>query len=260
MREGAGYNEYTNTQGISVRMNPCQEGLVKLTKMNALSNYSSTDPDFPSNTNNFVFPVIIAKFTSTVTIEPGGRVSAPFRSTFRTYVEGILKLPTAIITTRVNYDPAWEQACKAFTYDIISYPTVVAGHSFKKLARSFYKVANKIDPRLGMVVKGGAMAVDVIKKVKKAKIKKGGFQSAMNVLSDIRANYNNLGINRSNKVKPDLLTTKNMPSRNGKKKNKKKNTVEQSRKKLVEAMPKYKKKGQDLTFTWDPVLQHFVSE
>jgi len=234
MREAMGYSEYTNAQGVSVRLNPCQKSVITFTDLNQFSNLSSAGAA-DINTGGSVYPIICAKFTSSVVLSPGDSFTAPFRSKFRAYFEGVLQLPTPIITTRVPFEPSYEMACKVFSYDTINYPTTTAGHTFRKVTQSFVKLAYLIDPRFGAMVRQGRRNVLRGKKIynnarkfvskkpkqRKQQVKKivkgirrmprlRGYRRSLNTIQNAErrqrmANSNNLNLDRANELEPDLV-------------------------------------------------------
>lgn len=234
MREASCYNEYTNAQGCSVRFNPCQKSIITFTEMNQFSNLSAGGAADIS-AGQSTFPIIVTRFTSSVIVDPGTNFTAPFRSKFRAYFEGVLQLPTPLITTRVPFEPTFEMACKAYVYDVVNYPTTAAGHTFNKVTRQFYRLAASIDPRFGKAVKQGMVIYKTANRLVKAKPKKRKqmvkkatkmvFRKVERKVAGKRKQYvrklnkqllagantqvNNAGINVSNHLKPDLTAASN---------------------------------------------------
>jgi len=205
MREGSGYNEYTNAQGASARINSCQDLTYSLNKFTDISNWQNPQLDY----SNVVSPVLVARFTSSVTVADGASFTAPFRSTFRIWLEAVLNLPTPLVTTRVPYEPGWELSCKAYVYDVINYPTIVPGHSFKKLTKSFFHIANALDPRIGAAVKIGTGLVRT--GIKAGKLGKSALKDPNAIIraaarhgANTLRNYNNMGLSRANSVRADF--------------------------------------------------------
>lgn len=200
IRDSTGYAEYTNAQGCCARYNPKQDGLFNTLKMQDLLNINNSS----FATGNFYFPVIVAKFTTLITVAEAASLTAPFRSTFRMYIEGVVKLPSPYVTTRVSYVPGWEEALAAQCYDIVNHPLVCPGHTFSIFNKGSLRALGAIDSRLkvgGQIVNIAAgVGSNIYRQTRKKKRKRNGVSGNIQRMNRM-ANNNNL--RRANAVPPD---------------------------------------------------------
>jgi hypothetical protein len=146
MRDSGSYAEYYNHEGITVRFNPVQNGIFDPKVMQALSNIDSDT----FSTNNFMFPLIVARFSTNITIAISDEsTDAPMQLQARYWLEGVLAQPTPLISIRPPYDPLHQERLDAFCFDTTRFPTVSAGHTFEGVTTDLLWGLAAIDPRLG---------------------------------------------------------------------------------------------------------------
>lgn len=140
MRNSPSYYEYANSQGISARFQPQQQGSVlQPLHLNALANIYNSSMD----TSGLFVPCVVARLTQQVSLVPDNNIGMPVRSYFRTILEGSLTQPTPLQPTRVAYESDWEDKVHHFMYRNDLYPTVVSGHSFKAVLKSVVDTLGK---------------------------------------------------------------------------------------------------------------------
>jgi hypothetical protein len=220
MRASCSFNEYTNAEGVSARLNPHQEGIYKVTNFQTLGVVN----DVTFTLDNFMFPTIVAQFTTTQIVTIGNSLTCPIRTTFRTYLEGILNLPTPLVTTKVPYRPMWREAVAAFSYNVIEFPLVVKGHTFKKILNTVFDALAQIDPRfntvkmvynklpsLGKIQKGVRSVVRFVKakpKQRRKQLRKAKNQvvryAKKEITNQLIKNFDNLALDRANRVTRDI--------------------------------------------------------
>lgn len=134
--------EFSNNQGISSRMQPYQETLVNPMMMNSPYNLIQTQTTEQNGVvgDNLMCPVILARTTQTITLEPASFGTFPIRSYFRTMIEVQLQPPTPILATLTDIDLNWKTAVQIFQSDLEKYPVVVKGHSFKRITASISRI------------------------------------------------------------------------------------------------------------------------
>lgn len=129
MKECPEFFETHNAAGITGRLVVSQEGPLKLTEINALNNWNSTN----FSTNNYFMPVVVVQFSTTVTLTDSAEVALPFNFMYRTLIEGVLQMPTPILSTRPPYSHDWCKVLKIMSYESSKFPSIVEGHTFKKV-------------------------------------------------------------------------------------------------------------------------------
>lgn len=141
-RNSPSYHEYTNSEGISGRFQPCQQGSIfrplHLNQFNSfLNNATSTDGVY--------FPALLARLTYTQSLVGNDETAYtfPVRSFFRSLLECSLNQPTPLQPSRVPYVPDWEDKVQHFTYRNDLYPSIVSGHSFKAVEKAVVAVLGK---------------------------------------------------------------------------------------------------------------------
>jgi hypothetical protein len=142
-RDSQGYAEYTNAEGITGRLNPYQPGILKLTEMQALQNWSSDT----FNTSNMYFPTLLVRFTTNITVGDTSFATMPMRLTYRIYLEGCLSMPTPIISDKVDYVPGCYDMARAVAFDVVKFPVIVSGHSLKEITMAVFDTIALVDPR-----------------------------------------------------------------------------------------------------------------
>lgn len=187
MRNSPSYHEFSNSSGISGRFQPSQQGsLIKPLYLNSLDNLITDS----LQGDGMYFPVLVARLTIDQSLTPNDTDSQsfPVRSYFRTILEGSLNQPTPLQATRVPFVPEWEDKVNHFAFRDDLYPTIVSGHSFKKVERAVvasmgkgsdaHRIlveAKKMYDNLAMAFRGGKSVVKTIKNAKKkSKNKKKG--------------------------------------------------------------------------------------
>lgn len=141
LRNSPDYIEYPNKDGVSGRVQPYQDQILNMTKMNALETYSA-QADTSEDTSAIYFPVLVARFTAPISLSTLGTVSLPVRPYCRVILESILNLPTPIISDKTNLDPRWCDKLKMFQFDTNKYPVIVKGHTFERVLKTVDAISN----------------------------------------------------------------------------------------------------------------------
>lgn len=190
IRNSPSYIEFSNSQGISGRFQPHQQGSVlKPLHLNALANIANSNLD----TSGLYFPVVLARTTSTQLFNTGASinyVTFPVRTFFRTMLEGSLTQPTPLQATRMPYVSEWEDKVSHLMYRTDLYPTIVSGHSFKKVVKS-------VVDALGSNAEVKKALVDAQNTL--ASLKKAYKSTLQPVVKEVRAIVNNKGLTKSQK-------------------------------------------------------------
>jgi len=142
MRNSPSYQEYSNSQGISGRFQPYQQGSVlKPLNLNSLALIADENMD----TNGLYYQVVLARTTQTVQWVATANITYgfPVRSFFRTILEGSLTQPTPLQATRMPYVSDWEDKVCHQMYRTDLFPTIVSGHSFKKVMKAVVNALGK---------------------------------------------------------------------------------------------------------------------
>jgi hypothetical protein len=137
------YEEYPNEAGVTGRLQPYQDQILNLAKMNNLQVYTSQS-DSEQDTDNFYFPVLLARFTSALTLSASATINLPVRPYFRTLLEGPLVQPSPITTTDTPFDPTWETQIQMFQHDRDNYPVIVKGHSFDQVKKLYNAIGSGV--------------------------------------------------------------------------------------------------------------------
>jgi hypothetical protein len=133
LRNSPSYYEFSNSQGISGRFLSQQSGSVlQPLGLNSLAQIHNSAMD----TSGLYYPVLIARLTQQQQIDPEDNLAFPVRSFFRTIMEGSLTQPTPLQATRVPYVSDWDDKVHHFLYRNDLYPSIVSGHSFKKVLKN----------------------------------------------------------------------------------------------------------------------------
>jgi len=121
--------QFTNKDGISARLNPVQESWLSPHLMFDVGNLL----DLTNDTSVNVYPVIVARFTTNVSLSNGLFTTLPVRSMFRTLSECVLAQPTPIYASRPSYVDRFYEYIRWFQYHVAEYPTIVKGCSFNQV-------------------------------------------------------------------------------------------------------------------------------
>lgn len=184
MRNSPSYHEFANSSGISGRFQPAQQGsIIKPLYLNGLDNLV-TDT---IQGDGMYFPVLVARLTIDQVLTPNGTDSQafPVRSYFRTILEGSLNQPTPLQATRVPFVPEWEDKVLHYSFRDDLYPTIVSGHSFKKVENAVVKLmgrdsdvhkilleAKKMYNGLASAFRGAKTSVNIVNQAKKKRKQK----------------------------------------------------------------------------------------
>lgn len=161
MRNSPAYTEFTNSQGISGRVNPLQEGSpLNMMALNGLQVISDTNFDL----SGMYFPCLVARLTSQVSdVNANNQIAFPVRSFFRTVLEGSLTQPTPLQATRVPYEPGWQDKVHHFSYRSDLYPVIVSGHSFKNVSAAIARIMGK-NREMANILNEARSALSLMKK------------------------------------------------------------------------------------------------
>lgn len=135
---------YSNTTGITVRLNPLQGANFKpVLNMKSQSGWTLDS----NNLDTINIPIVLVQFNQTLVpvqiSDSANRYTLPiyFESTY--WLEGILAQPSPVIGKASPVDSGFDEACDAVLANKDIFPEITEGHSFKKFTSQMGIFASK---------------------------------------------------------------------------------------------------------------------
>lgn len=144
VQSSPGYQEYTNSVGICMRYNPCQD-------MRQLDFYSNTNLLDTSNDffGNFYQPAVLINFLNPITVT-SLVYNFPIMWDAKLWLEGDLHLPTPIAMSNTTKDIMILTIIRQLNNNGL-FPCIVEGHSFKNFAVKVIQFCSQLQRAINFV-------------------------------------------------------------------------------------------------------------
>lgn len=248
------YNEYTNAQGVTCRVNPWQRTIMNMTDLQSLGDWNSDTMD----TSNLFFPLVVTKFTTNYSVLTTTQATLCLRATFRIHLEGCLRQPTPLIAQQGDRVPMCREIAEAFVYDVQNNPPNVSGHTFPQVTKAIFSTLASIDPRFRVIAGLGSSFYNSYRRyMHQPTLSKSNklYRDEDRLLSAIRGLNQQLEKNKGAKPKKQRKNKKQNKKQNNQVRN---NPVKNPNYRMRNFNPQYNNQGVDRSLRVRPDLQRIL--
>jgi len=144
LNSAGNFKTYSNSLGVSVRLNPLATNIMRMKAQDDFLQESNT-------LNQVQVPVVVVYYTQAITTEQTGPIEGSLLYTVPNFmqsqfwIEANLKLPTPVMQTKSPIDAGFEGIRAAILAggDNV-FPTITEGHSFRGLGAHLLKFSNHV--------------------------------------------------------------------------------------------------------------------